>query len=82
MSDAIIVALITAGASVLCNILLTRKTARESEVKRAVEQQIVNDRLSNIERKLDIHNGYAEKIGDIQTSMAVMANEIKNLKGA
>lgn len=82
MSDAIIVALITAGASVLCNILLTRKTARESEVKRAVEQQIVNDRLSNIEIKLDIHNGYADKLGDIQTSMAVLANEIKNMKGA
>lgn len=82
MTDAVVVALITAAASVLCNVLVMRKTSQDADIKRAVFEQAVNDRLSTIERKLDTHNGYAEKIGDIQTSMAVMANEIQNLKGA
>lgn len=82
MSDAIVVALITAAASVLCNVIVTRKAAKETDIKRAVFEQTVNDRLGTIEQKLDTHNGYAEKIGGIQLDMAVIKNEIKNLKGA
>ena len=81
MSDAIIVALITGGASVLCQIILSRRNRKDTESADAAARQRINDRLDAIERKLDIHNGYAEKLGSISTEMAVMATEIKNLKG-
>lgn len=81
MSDAIIVALITATASVICNILVTRKSAKETDIKRAVFEQTVNDRLENIETKLDTHNGYAEKIGAITLDIAVIKTTIRSMKG-
>lgn len=50
------------------------KEEREEQYKKETER-----RLANIEEKLDIHNGYAEKLGDISRSLAVMQNDIKNL---
>ena len=37
-------------------------------------------RLQGVEKRLDEHNNYASKIGSIQTDIAVIKNEIKNLK--
>lgn len=81
MSEAIIVALITAAASVICNVMVTRKSAKETDIKRAVFEQSVNDRLADIEKKLDTHNGYAEKISSITLDIAVIKTTIKSLKG-
>ena len=35
--------------------------------------------LKGVEEKLDIHNGYAEKLGNIEKSIAVIQNDIKTL---
>ena len=40
----------------------------------------MEQRLTNIEHKLDVHNGYAEKLGDIGQDIAVIKNEIRNLE--
>ena len=77
MSDAIIVALITAAATVVCQIIITRKARHDADIKGAVERQKVNDRLDAIEYKLDVHNGYAEKLGDIQRDVAVLAAKME-----
>ena len=90
MSDAVITALIVAGSSIICQLLINRSNRKkqteddiEKEHKRAVEQAVKDERLENrlssIENKLDIHNGYAEKLGEIQTDIAVIKNDIKTL---
>lgn len=97
MSDAVIVALITASATIVCQLLINynnrKKQRKEDEEKErtkavadAVKDERLENRLTNIEhnlqennRKLDIHNGYAEKLGNIETSIAVIETEIKNL---
>ena len=38
------------------------------------------DRLEAIEHKLDIHNGYAEKLGDIGEAIVAMKKDIEFLK--
>lgn len=35
--------------------------------------------MKGVEEKLDIHNGYAEKLGNIEKSIAVIQNDIKTL---
>ena len=90
MSDAVIVALITASATIVCQLLINRnnrkKQRKEDEEKDkakavadALKEERLENRLTNIENKLDIHNGYAEKLGKIETSIAVIETEIKNL---
>ena len=90
MSDAVLVAIITGAFAVIGQWLISRSDRKkrteedlEKEKKRAVEQDVKDERLENrldaIENKLDIHNGYAEKLGNIEKSIAVIENDIKTL---
>lgn len=80
MTEAIIVALITALGSLGGSWLMYRKGEKEIEVKNAVREQQQTDRLASIEHKLDVHNGYAEKLGDITISIVEMRKDIQYLK--
>lgn len=80
MTEAIIVALITATCSIVCQIIITSSSRRKSEVEQAMKEQKLNDRLDAIEQKLDIHNGYAEKFGEISISITSISKDIEYLK--
>ena len=90
MSDAVITALIMAIASIVCQVLINRSNRRkrveedaEKEKARAVEEAVkdakLENRLSDIEEKLDRHSEYAEKLSRIGTDIAVIKNDIKTL---
>ena len=90
MSDAVLTALIMAAASVICQILINRSNQKkrveadtEKDKARAVEDAVRDERLQNrlvgIERRLDTHNSYAEKLGGIEQDIAVIKNDIKTL---
>ena len=83
----IIVALISAGGGGIGASLAVRKGNKEQEIKDAQREQRQSDRLDSIEerianlsKKVDIHNGYAEKFGQVATNMALMAKDIEYLK--
>ena len=80
LTEAVIVALIAAIGSVIGQYFLSRKARREDDVKRAVLDERTANRLAAIERKLDEHNHYAEKLGDIQQDIAVIRTEIQQMK--
>lgn len=69
MSEVVIAALITGACAVLGQWLISRE--REARL---------DERLKGVEKRLDTHNNYAEKIGDIQRDIGILATEIKNLK--
>lgn len=71
MSDVIITAIIAGVCSVLGQWLISRE--REARL---------DERLKGVEKRLDTHNNYAEKIGQIQIDIAELTVEIKNLKEA
>lgn len=90
MSESVVVALITGICAVIGQWLISRRQSKDREtadaekekrmaVEQAVKDERINSRLESIERKLDIHNGYAEKLGEISTSIAVIENDIKTL---
>lgn len=84
MTESIAVALITGVlavlGSVLGNMTISRKKAQERDVKDAERETKQSLRLENIEKKLDIHNGYAEKFGDISKDIAVIKRDIEYLR--
>ena len=80
MSDAVLVALITGAAAVISNWLITRSSRVKDSEERARLDQKTADRLSNIKHKLDVHNGYAEKLGDLSADIRVIRTEIEHLK--
>lgn len=76
----IVVAIITGSFAVLGNWLVSRSQAEKRKIENAVRDARQEDRLESIEKKLDIHNGYAEKFAEIGQDIAVIKTEIKNLK--
>jgi len=90
MNDTIITALIMAFGSIICQLLINRNNrikrqedAEKKDAERAAEEARkeanLENRLNRIEEKLDIHNGYAGKLGNIEKSIAVIENDIKTL---
>lgn len=76
---AILVAVIAAGGSVFGQWLISRKQNKERATAEAVRDARLEDRLVAVEKKLDLHNGYAEKFSDIGKDIAVIKNDIKTL---
>lgn len=83
-------AVIVAGCSIICQILINKGNQKkrsaeelEKEKQRAIDEAVkdakLEARLSSIEHKLDVHNGYAEKLTKISTDIAVIKNDIKTL---
>ena len=69
MNDVIIVAIITGVCSVLGQWLISRE--REARL---------DERLKSVEKKLDEHNRFSDKIGGIQQDIASIKADIKNIK--
>lgn len=80
MSDVVLAALIGAAASIVVNLITLAQQNKKRAISDAVKDERIENRLSSIERKLDTHNGYAEKLGRIETDIAVIKNELKNLR--
>ena len=71
MSAVIIVAIITGVCSVIGQWLISR----EREIR-------LDERLKSVEKKLDEHNKFSDKIGGIREDIAAIKTDIRNLKEA
>lgn len=69
LSEVIIVAIITGVCSVVGQWLISR----EREIR-------LDERLKNVEKKLDEHNKFSDKIGGIREDIASIKTDIRNLK--
>ena len=79
MSEGVLIALITGLCAVVGQWLISRSENEKRKVEDAVRDARLEDRLRSVEKKLDVHNGYAEKFSEIQTDIAVIRNDIKTL---
>ncbi len=80
----IIVAIIAGVASIAGAYIATKsamdKKSREDAIRDAQREQRQADQLESIKQKLDIHNGYAEKLGEIQLDIAGIHKDIEFLR--
>ena len=84
MTEGIVVAIITGLCAAVVAIIgqwgLLRKSRAQDAAERARHDERTDQRLQRIERKLDEHNGYAERLGEVQTDIAVIKADLKNLR--
>lgn len=83
----IIVALITSLGGILGAFMAVRKGNREREINDAIREQKQSDKLNSIdekiirlEKKVDIHNGYAEKFGAISQTLIALSKDVEYLR--
>lgn len=80
VSDVIIVAIITGICSVAGQWLISRANDAKKQAEDAAREARLDERLKNVEKKLDEHNGYAKRFESIQVDIAKISTEIQNLK--
>ena len=83
----IIVALISSVGGIIGAYLAVQKGNRERDIKDAQREQRQADRIDSIdekikrlEKKVDEHNEYGRKFGEVATSLVSMAKDIEFLK--
>ncbi|MCR5700190.1 MAG: hypothetical protein K6G49_02040 [Candidatus Saccharibacteria bacterium] len=79
----IIAPTITGIFAVMGNYMITSKKSKEQEIKEAKREQKIDDRLGRIEEnqarqeaKIDEHNGYAKRFGEIEKSIVKIETKI------
>lgn len=80
MSDVILAALIGAVTSIIANLIAASAQRKKRAVEEAVKEASLNNRLQSIEQKLDTHNGYAEKLTEMDKNLGIITERINNIK--
>ena len=62
MSEAIVVALISSGVSLVGVVITCLATAKKTEKAAAVAQAVTETKIEELTREVRAHNGFAEKI--------------------
>lgn len=87
MSEAITVAFITAAATIIVQIIVSLTTRAEVKKGQAVFNAVTEEKFKNIEdkfdtvnKKLELHNGYAEKFPRIEAKLELLEGGINEVK--
>ena len=80
MSEAIIVAIITGGLSLVGVVVTCLATAKKSETTMKVAQAVTDTKIEALTREVRLHNGFAEKIPVIQEQVKIINHRIDDLE--
>lgn len=87
MSEAITVAFITAAATIIVQIIVSITTRAEVKKGQAVFNAVTEEKFKNIEdkfdtvnKKLELHNGYAEKFPRIEAKLELLESGINEVR--
>lgn len=81
MTETIIAALIAAAASVISNIIMSRKSANAIDQKLEVQQAVTTTKLDELTREVRLHNNFAQRVPVIEEQIKVANHRIGDLEG-
>lgn len=81
MSEAIIVALITGGLSLLGVVITCLVTAKKNETAMKVSQAVTDTKIEELTREVRQHNGFAQRMPVVEEQIKVINNRLKELEG-
>ena len=80
MAEAVIAALIAAAASIVSNIILSRKQAAEMDHKLEVRQAITDTKIDELTREVREHNNFARRVPVLEEQIKVANHRISDLE--
>lgn len=81
MSEAIIVALITGGLSLLGVVITCLLTARKSETAMKVSQAVTDTKIEELTREVRLHNGFAQRMPVVEQKIDDINRRVNALEG-
>ena len=80
MSDTVLVAIITGGVTLTVNLLANWSARKKYAIERAIRDQKLDDQIATMNRKLDEHNRYSDKIGNIEKAIVRIDTKLEAIK--
>lgn len=80
MSEAIIVALITGGLSLIATIVSNNRTAQSMDAKLDKQQAVTETKLEELTREVRAHNNFAQRIPVLEEQIKVANHRIEDLE--
>ena len=80
MSEAIIVALITGGLSLLGIIYSSNKTAQTMDSKLDKQQAVMETKMDDLPREVREHNNFAKRMPVVEEQIKVINHRIEDLE--
>lgn len=80
MSEAIVVALITGGLTLMGAIVTGRQSAREIDHKLDKKQAVTDAKLDELTREVREHNNFARRVPVLEEKMKVASHRIDDLE--
>ena len=81
MSEAVIVALITGGLSLLGIIYSSSKSASKVDAKLDKQQAVIETKLNELTREVREHNNFARRVPVVEEQIKVINHRIEDLEG-
>lgn len=81
MSDAILVAIITGGLSLLGIIYSSGKFGSKVDAKLDKQQAVIETKLNELTREVREHNNFARRVPVVEEQIKVINHRIEDLEG-
>ena len=82
MSEAILVALITGGLSLVGVVVTCFATAKKSERQMAVSQAVTDTKLDELTREVRLHNNFAQRMPVVEEQIKVINHRLADLEAS
>ena len=80
MTDAIAVALITGGLSLLGVVITCLVTAKKSETTIKIAQAVTDTKIQELTREVRQHNGFAQRMPVVEEQIKVINHRLTDLE--
>lgn len=80
MSEAIIVAIITGGLSLIATIVSNNRTAQSMDAKLDKQQAVTETKLEELTREVREHNNFAKRVPVLEEQIKVANHRIEDLE--
>ena len=80
MNESVIVALVTAGAAILSNVILSNKNSREIDHKLETHQAVTDTKLDELTREVREHNNFARRMPVVEEQIKAANHRIDDLE--
>ena len=80
MSEAIIVALITGGLSLVGVVSTCLVTAKKSDTAMRISQAVTDTKIDELTREVRLHNGFAQRLPVVEEQIKVLGHRVTDLE--
>ena len=81
ITENIIVAVITGIFATIGVVVSNYTSNKKNSIEQAKRNQQIHDQIENLSKRVDVHNGYAEKFAESTNSISLLQKDIEYIKG-